>query len=190
MQKEIEIEYKMMLTKNEYDTLYDKLPFPKQAVKQTNYYFETNDFLLKQKNCALRIREKNNSYTLTLKQAHENHNLEIHEQISKSQFNAWLNNEQTLSKKMEEEFKKLMIPNNKLQFFGSLITERRQFEQNKIIYVLDKSSYHNITDYELEIEAPNQSLGKQTFYSLLDEKKIEHKKTIPKIARFFNSLEH
>lgn len=188
MKQEIEIEFKMMLNKNEYDHLLRKLPFPNSAIAQTNYYFETNDFLLKQKMCALRIRVKNNTNTLTLKQPHESGILETHEKLTNEQVNDWINNKPNLSKQMKKHLKMLAIPINRLHFYGSLMTERRQFVQNNIVYVLDKSFYNNVTDFELEIEAPSKTLGKQAFHSLLDDFNIDDKKTVPKIKRFFNTL--
>lgn len=187
MKQEIEIEFKMMLTENEYNTLRQHRPFPKQAVTQTNYYFETEDFLLKQKKCALRIRKKNDTYTLTLKQPHKQGILETHKSLTESEAKSWLDEKPILDEEMTNYLEMLNIPINNLKFYGSLTTERRQFEQHNIVYVLDKSFYNNEVDFELEIEAPTQNLGKQSFQSLLDEFNIKQKQTLTKIERFFNT---
>lgn len=187
MKQEIEIEFKMMLTENEYNNLLTRCSFPKQAITQTNYYFETEAFLLKQKQSALRIRMKNDTYTLTLKQPHKQGILETHQSLTKNEAMSWINNQPVINNEMTNYLEMLNIPINDLKFYGSLTTERRQFEQNNIIYVLDKSFYNNIVDYELEIEAPTQMKGEESFQSLLDEFNIIQKDTVTKIERFFNT---
>src|SRR5699024_11479055 len=68
LSQEIEIEFKNLLTKEEFNQIRTYLSFPDKGVAQTNFYFETKDFTLKNNHAALRIREKNGEYTLTLKQ--------------------------------------------------------------------------------------------------------------------------
>ncbi|WP_212685903.1 CYTH domain-containing protein, partial [Salmonella enterica] len=82
MAQEIEIEFKNLLTEEEYLKLLSNLPFPKYSQTQTNYYFETEDFSLKAHGSALRIREKNGNYTLTLKETHELGLLETHDALT------------------------------------------------------------------------------------------------------------
>ena len=48
MVQEIEIEYKTLLTKQEFTTLLHALSFPQDSVSQTNYYFDTINFALKE----------------------------------------------------------------------------------------------------------------------------------------------
>src|SRR5699024_11542022 len=67
MVQEIEIEYKTLLTKNEYNILLNALPFSSETIMQTNHYFETDDFKIERHHSALRIRNKGQRYTLTLK---------------------------------------------------------------------------------------------------------------------------
>src|SRR5690625_4119666 len=91
MAQEIEIEYKMLLTKTEFERLLSSNPFPKAGEKQINYYFDTKHFSLQKKSCALRIREKNNIYQLTLKEPHTTGLLETHDTLSKKDALSWLN---------------------------------------------------------------------------------------------------
>ena len=62
----LEIEYKTLLTKNEYQQL---LPlFSKiKATKQINYYIDTADFSIRDAKMALRVRAFDNRSELTLK---------------------------------------------------------------------------------------------------------------------------
>lgn len=188
MRQEIEIEFKVLLTKKEYHSLLQLLPFPKDAITQTNYYFETDLFLFKEKNAALRIRKKNDSYTLTLKQPHEQGILETHETLTENEAMQWIKSKPVLNNKMIHYLNLLKIPIHDLKLFGSLSTERRQFERNDIVYVLDKSFYNNYIDYELEIESPSKKTGLHAFHALLDEFNIKQKESTPKIERFFKTL--
>lgn len=188
MKQEIEIEYKMLLTKEEYYRLLNGLPFPSRPTIQTNYYFETETFLLKQNKLALRIREKNDSYTLTLKQPHKDGVLESHELLTKETAEKWIKHKLVNDSEILNSLELLNIPANELKYFGHLTTERYQFEQHNIIYVLDKSMYHTKTDYELEIEAHSKQAAQKAFQSIITQFQIVEKETLPKITRFFNSI--
>src|SRR5690625_1656793 len=90
MTQQIEIEFKTMLTKSQFNFLLTQLPFPINPIMQTNHYFETNEFSLRSKQAALRIREKATTYTLTLKEPHEEGLLETSERLTKTEMNEWL----------------------------------------------------------------------------------------------------
>src|SRR5699024_6280641 len=90
MGQEIEIEYKNLLTKQEFNHLLHHFSFPQPGKKQTNYYFETKNFTLKENRSALRIREKDGNYQLTLKEPHVNGLLETHDMLTESEAMDWL----------------------------------------------------------------------------------------------------
>ncbi len=58
MSQEIEIEYKNLLTKDEFNSLLSNLSFPRKGQVQINYYFETADLALRNKLSALKIKKK------------------------------------------------------------------------------------------------------------------------------------
>ncbi|HLQ71043.1 MAG TPA: CYTH domain-containing protein, partial [Bacillota bacterium] len=91
MPQEIEIEYKNIISENEYKQMLAAYPFPKENVEQINHYFETTNQSLGSYGCAIRIREKLNTYTITLKEPHPDGLLETHDRISKETFQEWLN---------------------------------------------------------------------------------------------------
>src|SRR5699024_12135520 len=93
MSQEIEIEYKNLITEHEYNQILKAYPFPKEGVKQINHYFETAHRELGQMGYAIRIREKSNTYTLTLKEPHINGLLETHDTIPEEVFRMWLDGE-------------------------------------------------------------------------------------------------
>jgi len=188
MVQEIEIEYKTLLTKNEYNILLNALPFSSEAIMQMNHYFETDDFSLKKHHSALRIRNKGQRYTLTLKEPHEEGILETHDELTEAEFEQWIDGKAILKPNIQKQLQAMGIETKKLHYFGALQTERRTFTQEQIIYVLDKSIYNNKVDYELEIEAPSKESGQQAFDQLKEQYPISNQQSITKIERFFLSL--
>ncbi|WP_099157118.1 CYTH domain-containing protein [Virgibacillus ndiopensis] len=189
MTQEIEIEYKNLLTKDEFDACLHNYPFPKNGVKQTNYYFETNDFSLKEHGCALRIREKNGKFVLTLKEPHPNGLLETHAPLSKEEalemINGKINKRDTT---INSQLMNLNIPIHALVYCGQLTTVRREIEYENVLLVLDYSMYNDTADYELEIEAPTDAIGSEFFNNFLIKNNINKRDTPNKIKRFFASL--
>src|SRR5699024_3717443 len=187
MSQEIEIEFKTMLREDEFIQLRNTLPFPEQAVIQINHYFETAHFALKDKKAALRIREKEGRYTLTLKEPHELGLLETHDTLSSRDAHEWLQNRAVPQTHTRKQLQQLGINESDLRYYGALTTERYELHEASIDYMLDKSIYHGIIDYELEIEASSKEAGIQALHKLLDETKIVERKADAKIARFFNA---
>lgn len=188
MAQEIEIEYKNLLTKQEFYHLLSNLSFPQTSQKQTNHYFETKNLALKERSSALRIREKDGGYKLTLKEPHANGLLETHDKITKNVAMNWLQGEITAEEHTGNQLNKLGISPEELIYYGSLTTERREMQYGQVLLVLDYSTYNGKADYELELEAPNQTIGHETFHALLTEYHIPERETPNKIKRFFSSL--
>lgn len=188
MYEEKEIEYKAILTKEQFKKLQSLYPFPKNPIKQTNYYFETNQFDLKNHHAALRIRMKNNEYILTLKQAKEGYALENHVKLNQASFENWVNNHITFPETFRPIMEELNIEEKQLFYQGFLKTNRYTFEKDHVHFCLDESHYFNEIDYELEIEESEKHLAKDIFINIMEELKIEQPKSITKIERFYNSL--
>lgn len=189
MSQEIEIEYKVVITKEMYETLAKALPFPEHAAEQINYYFETPAFDLKQQKSALRIRKKNNAYQLTLKETIQEGILETHDRLTEAEYKSWINGAPIPKSHVHQQLNALKVSERDLHYFGSLTTYRKTFTRNEIEYVLDKSTYNGHTDYELEIEAPTKEIGFDAFTSLMEQYEIPAQKPITKIERFFQTLD-
>lgn len=187
MAQEIEIEFKNLLTKAEYNRLLDALPFPTVGKTQTNHYFETVDFQLKQKVAALRIREINGVYQLTLKEPYDDGLLETHDQLTSIEASNWFTGKPVAKPHTSHQLDQLGIQIQDLQYWGSLQTERKEFKQDGYIYVLDYSTYHGHYDYELELEVPQKEAGEAHFNELLKQHHIIKRHTPNKIQRFFTS---
>lgn len=188
MTQEIEIEYKNLLTKKEFNYLLDSLPFPDESLKQTNFYFETKDFSLKENGSALRIREKDGHYRLTLKEPHPEGLLETHDTLTTNEAMDWLDGSNIAKEHTTKQLNKMNISPQDLIYYGSLITHRREINYRQVLLVLDYSIFNGKTDYELELEAPNETIGLETFNTILTANQIPKRKAANKIQRFFASL--
>jgi len=186
--QEIEIEYKNLLTREEFTYLLESFPFPERSQRQVNYYFETKDLSLSKKKCALRIREKNAAYKLTLKQPHREGILETTDRLTKEEAFSWIEGEVIPKQHTTFQLKQLSISPSDLTYFGSLITERREVKYRDVLLILDYSTYNNNVDYELEIEAPNHEIGLIILDKLINKYNIQRKHTPNKIQRFFSTL--
>ena len=83
--REIEIEFKNLLTEDEYNNLYTslKLEDKPQIINKNLYYDDTNESL-KKANSALRIRYTNNKDEMTLKIKGSKQNVEINIPLDES----------------------------------------------------------------------------------------------------------
>lgn len=190
MRQEVEIEFKNLLTQQEYDKL--KAIFFTQSstpVTQENYYFDTSDHRLKNASCALRIRIKGDSAEMTLKTPFEGHHTETtldmsavkaRELITKGSFSI----PEAIHTVLAEEG---IAVSQDVFKIGQLKTERLEVEDPHSIIVLDKSYYSNTVDYELEVESDSKAAGEKLFTQILKEHAIPRRETLNKIARAFNA---
>ncbi|WP_174612810.1 CYTH domain-containing protein [Virgibacillus ihumii] len=185
MAQEIEIEFKNLLTKTEFERLLNSLPFPAQPQTQTNYYFETADFKLKENGSALRIRKKQEAYSLTLKQPHREGLLETHDPLTDQEAEQWLNGQIVMKQHVRRQLEALHIDPENLIYFGSLTTERRELNYKDVLLVLDYSTYGDTADYELELEAASAEAGQRMIDEILSGYNINKRETPNKIKRFF-----
>jgi uncharacterized protein YjbK len=184
--QEIEIEFKNLLKYEEFFRLIHDFQVQKTAfTEQTNYYFDTPDFQLKTHESALRIRMKNHSYVLTLKQQYKEHILETHQSLDKEMFASILNNQKLPDGEVTDVLKKLHIHVSKIQHLGELTTHRVEFPYEGGLLVLDENHYLGKIDYELEYESTDYKRGEKIFLDLLQSKNIPKRETKSKIHRFF-----
>lgn len=187
MTQQVEIEFKNLLTKMEYERFLNEFNIDKKQIfTQENHYFDTTDFALKNLGTALRIRRKQDDYEMTLKQPAAVGLLETNQLITCEEallaFQAGELPYGNIKKIIEE----IGIPFSGLKYFGLLQTNRVEIEYTKGLLVLDHSQYLNKEDYELEFEAENFQEGKHIFLQLLNQYNIPLRKTENKIQRFYN----
>jgi uncharacterized protein YjbK len=186
MSETIEIEFKNLLTKVEYENLLKTFNVEEKAiVSQINHYFDTPEFALKDLGSALRIREKNNSFEMTLKQPAAIGLLETTQHLSANEFQTAIQHQKFPKGIVQERIEQLKITVKNIEYFGSLTTRRVEFSYKEGLLVLDHSFYLNTEDYEIEYEVEDFHLGQIVFQELLKQYTIPIRKTQNKIARFY-----
>lgn len=184
MTQEIEIEFKNIVTEEEFQSLCKSFSI-EAFTKQVNHYFETPDFSLKEAGSALRIRHKGETYTLTLKQPAEIGLLETHQVVTETEAKMMMETNTIIQGAVVDQLHKLQIPVSALTYMGSLTTERAEtlFEGGTLVF--DHSFYYNHDDYEIEFEVQDEETGKAAFIHLLKQHDIPIRHTNNKVKRFF-----
>lgn len=186
MSKEIEIEFKGMLTKNEYETLLRYYNVSdEQFVTQTNLYFDTTDFQLKQHGMGLRIRRFADKAEATLKIPQTIGLLEVTDPLTLNEVDEALAKDQFAQQAAEilEQLETLNIPLSDMHLIGKLITKRAEFMISEGKLALDESWYSEHHDFELELEVPNSGFDETAFKQLLAKFDLPYRKTQNKIVR-------
>ncbi len=192
MAEQIEIEFKNLLTKTEFEQLLAAHQLSdEQFVTQKNHYFDTPEFELKDRSCALRIREKAGRYEMTLKEPLPTGQglLETNIELDFETASAILSGSSIPLIDIQNKVSLLGIDPNHLSCFGTLTTSRAEFPYEGGLLVFDKSTYFDVTDYELEYEADHYEKGKRTFMELLQKANIPSRKTDNKVRRFFTEMQ-
>ncbi|PFG07028.1 CYTH domain-containing protein [Bacillus sp. es.034] len=186
MAQEIEIEFKNLVTEEEFTRLTSHFHINEEDfISQDNHYFDTPDYQLKEKQSALRIREKNGTYTLTLKTPLKEDLLETNQPLSINQSESLIKEGIFPKGEVRDVLKSLSIPYESLQHFGTLSTSRAEIPYRGGLLVFDQSSYLQKEDYELEYEVKERTSGKAIFLELLKHHQIPLRQTDNKIKRFY-----
>ncbi|EHI74069.1 adenylate cyclase family protein [Streptococcus criceti] len=183
----LEIEYKTMLNKAEFnrmETLFSHIP----AITQTNYYFDTDDFIMRKKHLSLRIRTFDKGAELTLKIPKEVGTLEHNIDLSRQEARQIIESCQFPDNTIKDLIYEQGVDCNQLRNLGHLTTVRREKESSIGLMALDKNNYAGRIDYELELEVEEADKGKADFEAFLLENGIDLKYAKSKVARFCSTL--
>lgn len=190
MSKELEIEFKNMLEKEEYEKLATHYGFSATDAKtQENFYFDTPDFQLKNLKCALRIRKKHDSFECTLKTPAAHGNFEITDALTSEQAAAITEGRSFEAPEVRAALTDLSVSPDALQLIGALTTHRMELKTDDGLLVLDHSEYAGTEDYEIEFEVEDAAAGEKHFYALLESHGIPDRQADKKIARFMAAAE-
>lgn len=188
MVKELEIEYKNMLEQLEYEKLLSFFQRTEgDAQKQTNHYFDTPGFELKNQCCALRIREKGDSFECTLKIPAPEGNFEITDVLSAVEAQQIMNGLSFPAPEVQQALRDLAVVPADLVHIGTLATHRIEFPFESGLLVLDRSEYLDITDFEVEFEVTDAAVGQLQFMDFLKQQQIPLRPADKKIARFMTA---
>ncbi len=183
MTQEVEIEFKSMLTKDEYEALLDAYQLADQVKWQANDYFDTPTFELRNHGAALRIREKKTGLVLTLKQPHDVGLLETHAPLTDEAAENLFKYGIVHDEQMKEALASFNLT-GPLEHLGRLETKRAEIETADGLLVLDESNYLEIRDYEIEFEVTDETAGRIAFERLLAKHGIPLRPAKNKIVRF------
>lgn len=192
MSSNIEIEAKVLLLKEEYEKIIEKLNLSRyRKIKQTNYYLDTPNRFLKKNGIALRIREKEEEFELTLKTPLSEGLLEKNENISWRDFDN-LNEKNFFPEGNIKKFLLILgVKVDELKILTSLTTERISINYENYEIALDKNLYSNIVDYELEVESSSMEHACNEVREILKTCGIDSFvfNKVSKQARALNALE-
>jgi len=192
MSTNIEIESKVLLTKDDFEKVLDALRADRyKRIRQVNHYIDSEDQVLRRLGCALRIREKDEEFELTLKTPLSEGLLEKNENISWRDFEN-LSERQIFPDGNIRKFLLILgVKVSDLKVLTSLCTERIHVEFEGFGLALDKNIYSNIFDYELEVESSSIERAQQEIENILNECDIKNFSfnKVSKQARALNALE-
>ena len=187
MSEHLEIEFKNILTEADYIKLFEAefTAGDQQVIKQSNYYFDTIDHLLKKQNSALRIRKTPSFNEMTLKVPSQGFLLETNISLSDNECSAILDaNHIKLSDISSDIIIDDLKPDSLFYLFNQFETIRYEKDVDGHLLVLDQTTFQNgFVDYELEVESSSPEAGLVFFDSFLKKYSILEEKALPKIAR-------
>ncbi len=179
MDKKVEKEYKILLTKEQFDKLAQYYE-PLHYVEQTNVYYDTSEHHIQQIYGAMRIRSSNGKHIFTLK-LHEDGKLMEYECEVDSNSLAALQTEN-----IQQLLKDHAIDGELVQT-ASLQTHRAMVVDEYAELCFDINKYNGIVDYEIEYEYKKDHDGRTRFNAILDKVGLHYEKNCKaKIARALN----
>ncbi len=152
-----EYETRLMLSEEQYFfivTYYMNIQPNKHFLQNANHYFDTDDLFLRNKHMTLRVRIINDVKSeLTLKIKGENGDDEITDGLTPKEQELLL--EQNIFPYGQVRNRLMLLPYSldKYHKIASLYNRRLEIEQEDHTLVIDKNSYGDIVDYNLEIES-------------------------------------
>lgn len=189
MAQQIEIEYKTLLTKDDYEKIFDYYQLKNHSfTQQTNVYFDTPDQQLKKRRWGLRIRRYESTGELTLKCPTDQMGLlEITDDLSIETTRLLIEEQRILATgEVAQQLQQQAIVLDELRPLAELTTKRYELDLPIGLLALDHSWYNKQEDYELELEVQDETQGKVDFFQLLEKLNIPYQKAENKIVRALN----
>ena len=151
-----EFESRIMLTDDEYLSIvsfYMKLYPNKHFIQNTNIYYDSDDLFLRKQGITFRLRIINDiSSELTIKIKGKNGDTEINDKLNIAQFNLLKNNNIFPDGEVKKYLSTLPYSINEYKVITTLFNRRLEIEFDDHLLVIDKNTYSDIVDYNLEIE--------------------------------------
>lgn len=186
MSSQIEIEFKNLLTQEEFERICQTFSIRNTDFhSQTNTYFDTTNFDLRDAKMGFRLRVMAERNELTLKTSSTDvfTSMETTELVT-NKIRDNILQQGFIDTKQFHAFSHLPT---RLNSFGSLRTERAELAYQGGLLVFDHSHYMQQDDYEVEYEVEDVDLGRKNFTELLAKHDIPMRLTDKKIARFMKA---
>lgn len=178
MQTHNEIEFKTMLTKNEYDKLFNQ--FSELTYSQTNHYLDDELHTFSTQKIGCRIRIKHDQYEVTLKKPISEHVTEERNwSMTREEYTDFLTTGDLSS--ISTDFTHPMIKT------GSITTTRSEWPYKDGVMMLDHSQFFGQEDFELEYEVHETDQGLKDFQEFLNQMGIPYRKAEKKLVRMLNA---
>ena len=168
MSNNIEIEAKVILSRQDYKKVFDTLKTKiTDTHTQTNFYIDSQDRVLKKNDIALRIREYNRIYVLTCKTPLSEGLLEKNQELSEKVALEMINLNKFPSGGIQDFLELLDIDVSNLEVLASLTTRRNELSIDSSKISLDENTYGNKVDYEIEVEDSAMKLAEDRIEEIL-----------------------
>jgi len=186
----LEIEFKNLLAKDSFYKLTSVFNLqPADFILQKNTYFDFNEILADQL-MALRVREKQGEFTITLKQKavqSQHAQIEITEPFEHEIDDLLNRPSEVLPKAIMNHLAMEQITLETLLIIGKIETLRKEIDYQNGILCLDYNRFDNDSeDYELEYEYESITDGETIFDNFLLQQNIPRKPTKNKIQRMLD----
>lgn len=181
MNKNIEKEYKILVSKEQFQTLLNE--YPKAVFKeQINTYYDSVDFMIREAHGAMRIRYIDNAYIFTLKMHSSKGLLEFEKEVEQNDSSIF----------QASEIKSLLDSyhlTGPFQQITELKTQRAMIETEFAELCFDISEYNGHKDYEIEYEYKKEHDGFTVFNHLLRKIHLTYTKNCDsKIKRAMDTI--
>ena len=168
MSNNIEIEAKVILSRQDYKKVFDTLKTKiTDTHTQTNFYIDSQDRVLKKNDIALRIREYNRTYVLTCTTPLSEGLLEKNQELSERVALEMINLNRFPSGGIQDFLELLDIDVSNLEVLASLTTRRNELSIDSSKISLDENTYGNKVDYEIEVEDSAMKLAEDRIEEIL-----------------------
>ncbi len=187
MSNNIEIEAKVILSRQDYKKVFDTLKTKiTDTHTQTNFYIDSQDRVLKKNDIALRIREYNRTYVLTCKTPLSEGLLEKNQELSEKVALEMINLNRFPSGGIQDFLELLDIDVSNLEVLASLTTRRNELSIDSSKISLDENTYGNKVDYEIEVEDSAMKLAEDRIEEILKPLGITY--TLNKVSKQMRAI--
>lgn len=182
MNKNIEKEYKILVTKEDFYTLLKKYP---EAVfkEQINTYYDTKNMDIRKAHGAMRIRRCDDCFIFTLKMHSKEGLLEFEKEVKENSAAVFL----------DSEIQALLSSygiSGSIHPLTTLTTQRAMIKTGLAELCFDISTYNGFTDYEIEYEYKQEHDGLRVFNEILQAVHLTYEKNCTsKIKRALQSIQ-